>query len=128
MNRLYKQFRLSLEYRVIDLFCQFAVGASGAPTINAGKSKGILSVVRNSAGRYTITLQDKYVDLYQLTQMITLASGSPAAVGGLVVRSVGVSSSTPTVVVEFIDSSGAAVEVASGATVNLNLILKGSVV
>jgi hypothetical protein len=48
MNRLYNQFFLSLERGKAVLFGKVAIGATGAPTINAVKSKGIASVSRTS--------------------------------------------------------------------------------
>lgn len=35
-----------------------AIGAAGAPTLSAADSKGIVSIVRNSAGLYTVTFSE----------------------------------------------------------------------
>lgn len=102
-----------------------AIGASGAPTINAPASLGITSIARNSAGNYTITLDDKYNDLLQVTQSVQLAAGAPAAIGGMVVRSEAVDTAK-TIVVQFVDAAGAAVELDSGSTVRLKIDLKNS--
>lgn len=126
-NRWLTQFRHGFEKRMIDVYCQFAVGATGAPTLTAAKSKGIVSVVRNSAGRYTITLKDRYRDMFQSLHTIVLSSGSPAAIR-MVVRSFAVTAATPTIVVEFLDSTGTAVEVTNGATALLKFEFKDSVV
>jgi hypothetical protein len=125
MNRLYTQFRLGLEKRVVDLYAVFAVGATGAPTLNAGLSKGIASVARNSSGLYTITLQDAYIDALAVIPTVRLASGTPAS-RGMIVRSVAVSGATPTVQVLFTDAAGAAVELNDGSVVSLKLELKAS--
>ena len=77
-NRLFNQFGLALEKSVVCLYGQFTVGAAGAPTIIAAKSKGIASVSRLSAGRYQITLQDTYIDLLMFDATI-LSTAAPAA-------------------------------------------------
>lgn len=51
----------ALEKEVKSLYADIAIGASGAPTVT--KALGITSVVRNGAGDYTLTLDDKYVRL-----------------------------------------------------------------
>jgi len=123
-NRNYNRYQ-ALTKEVKALFAQVAIGASGAPTINAPASLGVTSIARNSAGNYTITLDDKYNDLLQITQSVQLAAGAPAAVGGMVVRSQNVSAAK-TIVVEFVDETGAAVELDSGSTVRLKIDLKNS--
>lgn len=55
-----------------------------------------------------------------------MAAGAPSAVGGMVIRSEAVNSATPTIVIEFVDGSGAAVELASGSTLRLQFDLKNS--
>ena len=126
MNRLYTQFRLSLEKRMIDIYAQFSVGATGAPTLNAPLSKGVASVARVSAGLYDVTLADPYVALMGVLPTITLASGAPAAVGGMVVRSYSIASGRAVIRVLFVDGAGAAVELNNGAVVNLKFELKGT--
>lgn len=128
MNRMYKQFRLGLENRVVDLYCVAAIGATGAPTINASLSKGVTSITRNSTGRYTIVLDDNYIDLLQVTEFRILAAGAPAAVGGFVVRANNVAAAAKSVVVEFVNSSGAAVEINNGTSLRIKLELKASTV
>lgn len=59
-DRLFNQFSGSLEKAVVTLFGDVTIGAVGAPTLVASKSKGIKSIVRNGAGDYTVTFQDKY--------------------------------------------------------------------
>lgn len=53
--------RQALEKEVKDLYMRVSIGASGAPT--ATSKVGIASIVRNGAGDYTITLDDKYASL-----------------------------------------------------------------
>ena len=56
-SRLLKQFQYSLEDRVTSIFANIPIGASGAVgTLDPVKNQGILSVTRNSTGKYTIVL------------------------------------------------------------------------
>ena len=123
-NRNFNRYQ-ALTKEAKALFAQFSVAAAGAPTLNAPASLGITSIVRNSAGRYTITLDDKYNDLLQITQSRVLASGAPGAVGGMIVRSEAVDTDK-TIVIEFVDSAGAAIELVSGSLVRLKINLKNS--
>lgn len=59
-NRQFNR-KQSLEKEVKELFANVSIGATGACTLNS--SPGIASIVRNSAGNYSITLQDIYVSL-----------------------------------------------------------------
>lgn len=78
MNRMYIANEKGLEPAIVRLFCRASIGASGAPTLNAARSKGIASIARVSAGLYTVTLEDQYVDLLSLNVAVFLASGTPA--------------------------------------------------
>lgn len=55
------QRRQALEKEVKDLYAKVTIGSSGAPTLVS--PIGIASIARNSAGNYTLTLQDKYMSL-----------------------------------------------------------------
>lgn len=127
MNRLYKQFRLGLEYRIIDLFVRATIGAAGAPTLVAAASKGVASISRVSAGLYNITLQDKYVDLYDVKCSIVLAAGSPGVLPSPIIRSVAVAT-TKVVQIAFLDAAFAAADPANGCTLRLEISLKGSTI
>ena len=59
-NRNYNRLQ-ALEKEIKDLHVSVNIGAAGAPTLV--RRLGIESIARNSAGLYTITLQDKYNDL-----------------------------------------------------------------
>jgi hypothetical protein len=52
-NRFFRQFRLSLEPAVSDIFCRCTFDGSGDATLVAGQSKGIVSVTHDTTGRYT---------------------------------------------------------------------------
>jgi len=121
-NRLFTQFQYTLEKKIVHLYGKVAIGAAGAPTIDAAGSKGIASIVRNSAGKYTVTLQDAYVAFMGFCPTILLASGSPA-VAQMVVRSVDTQSAQQ-IVIEFLDETLAAKDLASGAVLYFKIELK----
>jgi hypothetical protein len=53
-NRFFNQFSKTMEKEVVSLFAHVTFGASGAATLDAVNSKGIVSVVKQSTGKYRI--------------------------------------------------------------------------
>ncbi len=45
--------------KVVRLFARVAFGGSGAPTLDATQSRGVLSVTRNAAGKFTFVFGSK---------------------------------------------------------------------
>lgn len=125
-NRFFQQFRYSLEKNVVDLFCDVTVGATGAPTKVVANSKGISTVVRNSAGKYTITLQDSYYKFLGCEVSIIGTGGAAAAPTFFVVSQAVTNATTPTVVVQFQDSAGTATDPASGEEFILHIVVGNS--
>jgi len=123
-NRVFTQFHLSLVKQPVALWGKVAIGASGAPTLDASLSKGIASIVRNSAGLYTVTLQDGYQKFLGFVPTIELAAGSPG-VFACVVRAHSVTSAK-TIQFGFLDATGAAADIASGATLRFKVELDRS--
>ena len=82
--RMFQQFQGTLEKGVVSLFANIPIGGTGAVgTLVASKNQGIKSVVRNSAGNYTISFGDsiqgsldKYVRLLSLNSSVVLGSVS----------------------------------------------------
>ena len=130
MNRPYNQFRYSLEKKVVDLYASVAIGASGAPTLDKSKSKGVASISRTSAGLYVLTLQDKYVRLLGMDVTQVKAAGLPVA-GGFMVAADAVASAK-TVTFQFSgptaagDTAAVATDPASGTTLLLHVELSAS--
>ena len=124
MNRRYVQFWYSLEAKVVTLFAKATIGASGVATLVTDRSKGVASIARTAAGKYTITLQDRYVDLFDIHCTILDAAGVPAA-PTMVVRTQDVVGNK-TIAVEFLNYSGAATEVDSGDVLRFRIDLKAS--
>lgn len=125
-NRWFNQFRKQLEKEVVDLWATVTIGSTGAPTLVTAKSKGVSSIVRNSAGTYTVTLQDTYqrlLDMDVTTQNATGISASPnvSLKGAPTVNTI----SAPALV--FVCSTGGtATDPASGDTLYVKLSLSNS--
>jgi len=123
MNRLYNQFFLSLERGKAVLFGKVAIGATGAPTLNAVKSKGIASISRTGVGAYTVTLNDIYVDMYKCGVSFLFATSPGVANVYVVSHNVG---AAKTILIQCQDFAGAAVDPASGAEMQMEIMLKTS--
>jgi hypothetical protein len=95
-----------------------AIGATGAPTLSRGK--GVASIVRNSAGNYTITLNDSYNALLNVIPQFVAASGPAAPLVSVVSESV---DSAKTIVIQCADIAEAATDPANGETLLLTLSL-----
>jgi hypothetical protein len=121
--RNFENQRYSLEKKVVDLFASVTFGASGAPTLNASKSKGVKSISRTSAGLYVITLQDQYNQL--LTVRCTNVSSSAPAAPSMYVKAEAVNNATPTLTV-VMNSAGTATDPGSGEEARLHIVLKNS--
>jgi hypothetical protein len=128
MNRYLTQFPLSFEKRVVNVFAHVTFGASGAPTLDTVNSKGILSIVRNSAGNYTVKFGtnsilplDTYVKLLEVRQAFVNAT-APAA-PGLYITSNSIASGS--LVLQF-NNGGTSTDPASGEQVYLQFILGDS--
>jgi hypothetical protein len=129
-NRLLQQFHYSIVKMPVELYSSIAIGASGAPTIvNSGSaptSQGIASVVRNSAGKYTITLQDPYNSLLNVHAIFNSGASAPAAPIVNIVSQAVSTAAAPTVVIQCRDLSGVAADPASGETLIVNICVKNS--
>lgn len=121
-NRLMRQFPLTMENQVKTIFAKVAIGATGAPTLSASNSKGIVSVTRNSAGLYTFVFGtaagnlDTYVKLLGVSVIFQNASAIAAApntyVRGLSISTAG----TASVQIGCLNGSLAATDPANGET------------
>lgn len=129
-NRRFEQFQLSLEKKVVNLFLKVSFGSTGAPTIVKGK--GICSIVRNSAGKYTITYgipasatdpakTDTYASLLGVQHQFLNAT-APAAPGMYIVAD---NAASGTIQVQF-NAAGTATDPGSGENVLMHLKLSNS--
>lgn len=110
----------ALEVGTVSVFCAVTVGAAGAVTGFTGK--GVKSVVRNSAGNYTINLADSYPAVLFVDLEVIQATAAPF----FQVASQNVASTTPNVVVQAFNGAAAATDPGVGSTVLVNLTLKNS--
>lgn len=133
MNRSFHKPLGSLEVDTITIFGNFAVGSTGACTLDTSNSKGVASVARTGVGAYTITLSEA-VQKFLFASMVVEhnnADDPTLATAALLWRQVSnaVTGTTPTWKVQFFASDdGAASEVASGATIYFRLELRNSTV
>lgn len=98
------------------------IGATGAPTIANGK--GVASIVRNSAGNYSITLKDNFNVLMSSDVMFNSGSSAPAApLVNLVSETV---SSTKIVRIQCRDIAAAAADPASGEVLMMHIICRNA--
>jgi hypothetical protein len=63
------------ENETATFYFRAAIGGTGAPTLSAANSKGIASIVRDTTGTYTVTLQDPCV-AFMMANLILLSSTS----------------------------------------------------
>lgn len=105
-NRRLNQFRLSYENRIVEIMAVIDIGGTGAPTIN--RAKGVTSITRNSAGNYTLLLNDAFNSMLHVGVQQLKSSGALAAPICKVV-SADLTSAAQTVVLQFyaIDNSTA---------------------
>lgn len=130
-DRMFRPPPQTLETDPIILWGNMTVGASGAVSSStAGNGRGISTIVRNSAGKYTLTLSDAYPSfLYADAKVLNSTLSDPNTVGILsTVFSQAVSTiATPTVVIQFFDvATGAAADPANGAVVYFEIKVKNS--
>jgi hypothetical protein len=120
-NRRLNQFRYAFEAAVNDIFMDVTFGSSGAPTIARGK--GVTSIVRNSAGDYTITLQDNYNGLSMIKH--TFINATAPASPSMYVKTNSITSGSVRIV---FNSAGTATDPASGERVLIQISGRNSTV
>lgn len=106
---------------VIKLFGKVAIGASGAPTLDAVNSKGIASIVRTGAGAYTITLDEAYNKFYTLAALLQASSAEDITVQ---LVSEAVSTSTAPTIAILCKAAAVATDPSDGSTLYLEISLK----
>lgn len=121
MNRWCNQFRLQQEKRVIDVYARVAIGGTGAPTLSAVNSKGVLSVTRNGTGLYTFVFgtnsalpKDTYVKFLHLGVVFNSGVSAPAAPIYNIVADAVATANVCSLQVQFRDAANAAADPASG--------------
>jgi hypothetical protein len=139
-NRNFSTNGLSLEKKTVTLWLRVAIGATGAPTLQAwnaaskswvsaptGGWAGVKSITRNSAGKYTIVLQDKYTKI--LAAWVGFICDAAPAAGSTHAFSTGTDPTTAgggTVIVQCRNNSGTATDPASGEVMTVEIELGDS--
>ena len=112
----------ALEREVKELFIKISIAAAGAPTLVSGASYGAQSITRNSAGNYTLVLQDQYSSLKNVEIIHQAASAQDLA---FQVISESVNSTSRSI--NFLSLTGAsATDPASGSVLILKIELKNT--
>lgn len=123
-RRFRSQFQYGLEAMIVELYLVADIGAAGAPTLRANDSKGIESMVRDSAGQYTITLQDQYNKLLALDIGVESTNPPAAPLQHLEVEDV---ASAKTLQVQFLDiDNSTPTDPANGEVVRMRITLGNS--
>lgn len=115
------------ELKMVHL--KVAIGATGAPTLNAAASLGVASIARTSAGLYRITLTDKYNSLVAIHGMQLHASISQHVKFQIKAETVATTKLVDLWCLAATNSSTttlAATELDDGCTVYLTLFLKNT--
>lgn len=114
-------FAAAVEKDTFNYPCYFEVtDGSGTPALNASRSPDVLEITRQSAGRYLVRFNKAFVGINYVTSYIELASGSPAS-SILILRSV--DTTMRSVVVEFLNGSYTATDVASGSKIGIKFYI-----
>lgn len=121
-NRQMYQFRYSLERDMVELYLKVSFAAAGAPTIINGK--GIFSIVRNSAGNYTIRLSNNYNLLLDADKM-AISSAAPASPEFRIASEQVNNVALPQLVAIF-SAAGVATDPASGEIAMIRLALRNA--
>lgn len=123
-NRYLYQFRGSFEPGIVTIYGKISFGATGAPTLVSGQNRGISTIVRNSAGNYTITLMDSYVRTLGVSHNY-LESTAPAAPALFMTADNVATLATPTIIV-VTNAAGTATDPANGDVMMIRIDLKNS--
>ena len=122
-NRNFKPGAMTIEKGTIKLYGRVVIGTTGA--IASQVSRGFLVALTTSPGIYTITLEDKYTDLYGLVVNVTDAVA--AGEGKFAQITAEDVSGAKTIEFTMVASDdGLAANVASGGILSLEITLKNS--
>lgn len=133
-NREFNQFGQTMEKCVVKLFAHVTFGATGAPTLDRSNSKGIVSVTRNSTGKYTfvfgtkVGMLDTYNKLLNITHLNDTIGTSAAPTAPLIYLTANAVSTVGScsVQIQCTDVTNAAADPASGEAAYFEFSLKNS--
>ena len=135
-NRWLNQFPLTFEKVVVHPCAKVSIGATGAPTLSASNSKGVLSVSRLATGRYKFifgsspngaTQLDTYVKVLGINAVFDTSGNSNAApVSPIPYIYDNAISSSAYVTVQFVDYAGSAADPANGEIMYIDFVFGNS--
>lgn len=127
-DRMFREGAKTLDIDLVTLYASATIGASGAVASSSAGTNGVTTVARTSAGKYTITLDDKYTG-FRWADVKVLAGtlGDPNTAGILATLFSQDVASAKTVVFQFQNvTDGAAADPADGAVLYFKIDLKNS--
>jgi len=131
-NRFFNQFKKTMEKEVVSLYAHVTFGATGAPTLDAVNSKGIVSITRLSAGKYRVVFgttaqsKDSYYKFFSAYPVFLVASGVPAAPEMFITNLQHNVVANCYIDIQFLNQSSVATDPASGEQVYLRFDLGNS--
>lgn len=130
-NRRLNQFALTFEPATTKIYGRVNIGTTGAPTLAVSSSgmtlnRGIQSIVRNSAGNYTVTLMDSYFRFLDASFRFISGASAPAAPSSTIVSEAVATLAAPTVIVQFRSTGGSPTDPASGEIMLFEITVKNS--
>lgn len=132
-NRMFTAVLQSMEKLPVSLYAKCTFGATGAITLSAPNSKGILSVTKNGTGLYTFVFGtsasslDSYYKLLAVDHVFDTSgtSAAPAAPGAYITSNLVATSGSCSITLQF-DAAGTPTNPASGEIVYINFVLSNS--
>jgi len=130
-NRFFNQFAKTLEKEVVSLFAHVTFGATGAPTLDAVNSKGIVSITRLSAGKYRVVFgtsaasKDSYYKFFHASPVFVNAT-APAAPEMYITNLQHNVVANCYIDIQFANNSNVSTDPASGEQVYLRFVLGNS--
>lgn len=133
-NRWLNQFKKTFEKEVVCVYAHITFGAAGAPTLDTANSKGIVSVTRNSAGKYTFVfgtragMLDTYNKLLMVKHVFDASGNSgtaPASPSMFILANSVATINVASLQIEF-NITGTATDPASGEGVYVEFAFKNS--
>lgn len=118
------QFHNSFVPNLTAIYAEVAIGANGAPTLNALHSMGVADIDRVDTGEYLVTLNNRYPRLVHAKSCFVAEDGAAApdlSVGDNNVASAGT-------LVILTQAGGVNIDPADGETMLLEIMLKDSTV
>ncbi len=110
----------------VSLRMKVSIGAAGAPTIASGTGMGITSITHNSAGDYSILLNNPYTSLMGVHVVFNSGASAPAAPLVNIESDAVATAAAPILRLQCRDIAAAAADPASGEIMHIEILLNNS--